>query len=103
VWLNRQCVVHDFCHLINCSSRPFEFGAIHAQFYCQAGKLESRLLLLAQSPTGYPLLYCSLLQGLKIVRKRACLELHREDKNENAFRLWAKLCFPDYERELPIY
>jgi hypothetical protein len=82
--------------------RPFENGAIHAQFFCQAGKLESRLLLLAQSPTGYPLLYCSLLQGLKIVRKRACLELHREDKSENAFVLWAKLCFPDYERELPL-
>jgi hypothetical protein len=80
------------------SGRPFESGSVNAQFYCQAGKLESRLLLLAQSPTGFPLLYCSLLQGLKIVRKRACLELHREDKSENAFVLWAKLCFPDYER-----
>ena len=102
MWLNCECFVQDFHHLINWWARPFEFGAIHAQFYCQAGKLESRLLLLAQSPSGYPLLYCSLLQGLKIVRRRACLELHREDKNANAFLLWAKLCFPDYERELSI-
>ena len=79
-------------------SRTFDFG-VHAQFYCQARKLESRLLLLTPSPTGYPLLYCSRLQGLKIVRKKACLELHRDDQAENAYVLWAKLCFPDYERE----